>query len=117
MGYAGHDTGAGGTDAMRALLLMVGVPDMAIEQMLIVAALAIACAFAFAWIADALLDENGFGVFLNTIILLVGAVLGILLWRKLGYFVRLNPHALSASIATGSGILLLVTCAMMRRWI
>jgi uncharacterized membrane protein YeaQ/YmgE (transglycosylase-associated protein family) len=102
---------------MRTLFQMLGFADLGTTQMLVIAVIAWACAFALAWIADAILGDGVFGVLLNTSILIVGAVLGTMLWRKVGFGPAANlPETLSI-VATSSGIALLLACATVRRWI
>jgi len=106
-----------GLVAMRGFLLMLGVPDMSTFNLYVVVALAVACAFALAWIADALLGDGAYGVILNTVILLAGAIIGTLLWRRFGISIKANPQVISATVATGSALLLLMTGTLLRRWI
>lgn len=104
-------------DRMLTLFTMLGYPNLPTEQMLVIAGLAWASAICLAWIADAILGDGVFGVVLNALILITGAVLGVLLWRRLGYLPAVNPAQTMALVATGSGIALLVACATLRRWI
>ncbi len=101
---------------MRALLLMLGLPDMATPQMLVLIAVIVAAAFALAWIADALLGDGGFGVFFNAAILLIGAFIGALVWKRLGYAIGTSPQATAAIVATCAGMALLVIGGTLRRW-
>ena len=73
--------------------------------------------FALAWIADAILGDGAFGVLLNTTMLIVGAVIGTLLWRKFGYGAMALQAQTLALVATGSGIAMLIICGVLRRWI
>jgi uncharacterized membrane protein YeaQ/YmgE (transglycosylase-associated protein family) len=102
---------------MITLFTMLGYPNLPASQMLVIAVLAWACSFGLAWIADAILGDGVFGVMLNTLILITGAVLGVLLWRKIGLAPPSNPAQTMAIVATGSGIGLLLAGALIRRWI
>jgi uncharacterized membrane protein YeaQ/YmgE (transglycosylase-associated protein family) len=102
---------------MRTFFLMLGLPDLAMSQMLLIVALVWACAFALAWIADAILGDGAFGVLLNTTMLIIGAVIGTLLWRKFSYGAMALQAQTLAFVATGSGIAMLIICGVLRRWI
>jgi uncharacterized membrane protein YeaQ/YmgE (transglycosylase-associated protein family) len=101
---------------MRALFLMLGLPDMATPQMLVLIALIVTAAFALAWIADALLGDGGFGVFFNAVILLIGAFIGALVWKRLGYAIGTSPQATAAIVSAGAGMALLLISGTLRRW-
>jgi uncharacterized membrane protein YeaQ/YmgE (transglycosylase-associated protein family) len=94
---------------MPGLLKMVGLPDLPTLSVVIVLS-----AMLIGWLADLLLDEAGFGVMLNTGITLVGAFTGAWLWQRYGIPTRFPAEALRALIATGSGLLLLISLAVVR---
>jgi uncharacterized membrane protein YeaQ/YmgE (transglycosylase-associated protein family) len=102
---------------MRAYSLMLGLPDMAMPQMLVLIAIIVTAAFALAWIADAILGDGGFGVFINAAILLIGAFIGALVWKRLGYAIGTSPQATAAIVATGAGMVLLLIGGVLRRWL
>lgn len=102
---------------MRSFFLMLGLPELSMSQMLVIVALVWACAFALAWIADVILGDGAFGVLLNTGMLVVGAIIGALLWRKLGYGTMANLPQTLVLVASASGIATLITCGVLRRWI
>ncbi|MDR6871025.1 putative membrane protein YeaQ/YmgE (transglycosylase-associated protein family) [Bosea sp. BE125] len=102
---------------MRALSLMLGLPDMATPQMLVLIAIIVTAAFALAWIADAILGDGGFGVFFNAVILLIGAFVGALVWKRLGYAIGTSPQATAAIVATSAGMALLLISGVLRRWV
>ena len=99
---------------MRGLFLMVGLPDMPLMSVVIVLAMIVLGAMLFGWLADLLLGDGGFGVMLNTGILLVGAFAGAWLWHRYGIPTRFPAEALRVVIATGSGLLLLFGLAVLR---
>lgn len=99
---------------MPGLLKMVGLPDMPTLSVVIVIAMILLSAMLIGWLADLLLDEAGFGVMLNTGITLVGAFTGAWLWQRYGIPTRFPAEALRALIATGSGLLLLISLAVVR---
>jgi uncharacterized membrane protein YeaQ/YmgE (transglycosylase-associated protein family) len=102
---------------MRAYFLMLGLPDMATPQMAVLIAVIVAAAFALAWIADAILGDGCFGVFFNAVILLIGATIGALIWKRLGYTIGTSPQATAAIVSTGAGMVLLLIGGVLRRWI
>lgn len=102
---------------MRNALLMLGLPDMSMDYLWVIVAIAVVAAAAIGWIADLILGDGAFGVMLNTLWLLVGAIIGLLLWRKFGFAVRMNVQAMKALVATGSGVMMLLVCGVLRRWI
>ena len=99
---------------MPGLLIMVGVPDMPLLSVVLVIAMIMLGAMMFGWLADLLLDDGGFGTMFNTGILLVGAFIGAWLWHRYGVPTRFPAEAVRAVIATGSGLLLLITLAAIR---
>ncbi|SFH95181.1 hypothetical protein SAMN05216304_10198 [Bosea sp. OK403] len=102
---------------MRAYFLMLGLPDMATPQMAVLIAVIVAAAFALAWIADAILGDGCFGVFFNAVILLIGATIGALIWKRLGYAIGTSPQATAAIVSAGAGMVLLLIGGVLRRWI
>jgi uncharacterized membrane protein YeaQ/YmgE (transglycosylase-associated protein family) len=99
---------------MRGLLLMVGLPDLPLLSLIIVVTMIVLGAMMLGWFADMLLDDSAFGVMFNTGIVLVGAFAGAWLWHRYGIPTRLPAEAVRAGIATGSGLLLLITMAVIR---
>ena len=102
---------------MRTYLLMLGLPDMTSDQMLVLVALSIVAAFALGWIADAILGDGLFSVFLNSMLLLAGAIVGMFVWRRLGYVVGSGTQTTAAIVATGSALAMLLCGGMLKRWI
>lgn len=111
---------------MRALILMLGLPDMSTPQLIIFLAIVGVAVLLFGWISDMLLRDGAFGVIINGIIVLAGAIGGTLLWRKLdyvttwrqlGYAVGTNPAASSAIVALGAGLATLIIITTVRRWL
>ena len=102
---------------MRALLLMLGLGDMPMPLLIMIVAITLACMFALGWIADAILDDGAFGVFLNAFILVVGAMVGAMLWRRFGHGPGTVPLQTLAFVAVSSGLGTLIACSVMRRWI
>jgi hypothetical protein len=102
---------------MRALMLMLGLPDLPLEQLLIVLALVAIFFLMMGWIADMALRDSGYGVLLNGALMLAGAIGGVLLWRKLGFRVSIHPQLASVIVAGVSGIVVLLSCAISRRFL
>ncbi len=99
---------------MPGLLKMVGVPDMPTLSVVLVIVMIVLSALLIGWLADLLLDEAGYGTMFNAGIMLVGAFGGAWLWHRYGIPTRFPAEALRALIATGSGLLLLITMAVIR---
>ena len=99
---------------MRGLLMMVGLPDLPLLSLILVVTMIVLGAMMFGWFADMLLDQNAFGVAFNTGILLVGAFAGAWLWHRYGIPTRFPAEAVRAVVAVGSGLLLLITLAVVR---
>jgi peptidoglycan/LPS O-acetylase OafA/YrhL len=103
-----------GEKAMRALLTIVGLPDLPLLSLILVVVLILLAALMFGWIADLLLGENAYGTGFNAGIILIGAFVGAWLWHRYGFPTRFDPAAVKAGIATGSGLLLLLVLAVLR---
>ena len=102
---------------MQAFFTVIGLPNLGMSQMLTIALLGWASAFALAWISDAILGDGAFGVVLNTSILIVGAIIALIVWKQFGHGPMANQTQLLAMIATGGGVAMLVVCGVLRRWI
>lgn len=102
---------------MRALILMLGLPDMATPQLVVFLAIVAIGTLLFGWISDMLLRDGAFGIVINGIVVLTGAILGTLLWRKLGYTIGTNPALTVSFVALGAGLGLLIVLTTLRRWI
>lgn len=112
--------------SMRALILMLGLPDMSTPQLIIFLALVGVGVLLFGWISDLLLRDGAFGIIMNGLIILAGAIGGTLLWRKLdyaatwrhlGYALGSNPAAITAFVALGAGLATLILLMAIRRWL
>lgn len=99
---------------MRNLLMMVGMPDLPLLSIIIVCSMIVLTALLFGWISDMLMGDGGFGIALNAALVLIGAFLGAWAWQRFGVPTRLDPNALRAAIALGSGLALLVAAAVLR---
>jgi len=99
---------------MRGLLMMIGLPDLPLMSVVIIIVMIVLGAMLCGWLADLLLDDSGFGVMFNTGIILVGAFTGAWLWHRYGVPTRFPAEAVRALIATGSGLLLLISLAVVR---
>lgn len=102
---------------MRALIVMLGLPDMSTPQLVVFLSIVAVGVLLFGWISDMLLRDGAFGIIINGLLVLAGAILGTLLWRKLGYTIGINPAATATFVALGSGLALLIALSTVRRWI
>lgn len=110
---------------MRSLILMLGLPDMSTPQLVVFLAMVGVGVLLFGWLSDILLRDGAFGIVLNGLIILAGAIGGTLLWRKLdyattlrqmGYVIGTNPAATTAFVALGAGLATLIILMAIRRW-
>ncbi len=102
---------------MRALILMLGLPDMSTPQLVVFLAFVGVGVLLFGWISDMLLRDGAFGIILNGLTILIGAIVGTLIWRKLGYTIGTNPAATTAFVALGAGLATLIIITTVRRWL
>ena len=102
---------------MRALILMLGLPDMSTPQLVVFLAIVAVGVLLFGWISDMLLRDGGFGIILNGLVVLAGAILGTLLWRKVGYTIGTNPALTVSLVALGAGMAMLIMLTTIRRWL
>ena len=102
---------------MRALILMLGLPDMSTPQLVVFMSIVGVGLLLFGWISDMLLRDGAFGIIINGLLIVVGAVLGTLLWRKLGYTIGHNPALTASFVALGSGLAMLLVLTTIRRWL
>ncbi len=100
---------------MRMLLSMIGIPDIPTLHMIVLIGLAITCAMMLGWLADGILGHGGFGLVLNGLLLLAGAIVGAIVWRKLGFSVSGGPALATALAAAGSALTTLVLAGTIRR--
>ncbi|MGO4672097.1 hypothetical protein AB4Z40_04290 [Bosea sp. 2YAB26] len=100
---------------MRLLLLLLGLPDLPLPEFLVFLGFAAGCALLLGWIADGILGEHGFGIIPNAIVLVGGAIVGAILWRRLGYVIIANRQMATAIAATTAGILALVAGGVAKR--
>jgi hypothetical protein len=100
---------------MRMLLSMVGIPDMPTLHMITLIALAVTSAIMLGWLADGILGDGGFGLVLNGVLLLAGAVIGAIVWRRTGYNVSIGQPAATALAAASSALTTLVLAGTIRR--
>lgn len=102
---------------MRTLILMLGLPDMSTPQLAVFLALVGVGVLLFGWISDMLLRDGAFGIIINGLLVLTGAIVGTLIWRKLGYAIGTNPAATAAFVALGAGLATLIIITTVRRWL
>jgi uncharacterized membrane protein YeaQ/YmgE (transglycosylase-associated protein family) len=102
---------------MRNLLLMLGLPDFPMESLILFLAVVALAALALGWISDLILGDGGYGVTLNTGLILTGAVIGAWLWHRFGVPTRFHQDVTRTGVAMGSGLLMLLFCGVMRRWV
>ncbi|WP_420100575.1 hypothetical protein [Bosea sp. (in: a-proteobacteria)] len=97
---------------MQAVFTMIGLPSLPLLSMILVTAILVLGGLLFGWICDLLLGQAAFGTVMNTIIMLIGAFAGAWLWHRFGVPTRFDPSVIKASVATASGLLLVLVLAM-----
>ena len=102
---------------MRALIQMLGLPDMATPQLVVFLAFVAVGVLLFGWIADILLRDGAFGVIINGLVILIGAIAGTLIWRHLGYTIGTNPAGTTSFVALASGLATIIVVTTIRRWL
>jgi len=102
---------------MRALILMLGLPDMSTPQLVIFLSFVAVGVLLFGWISDMLLRDGAFGIVINGLLVLIGAIVGTLVWRKLGYTIGTNPAATASLVALAAGLGALIIITTVRRWL
>ncbi|WP_156410180.1 hypothetical protein [Bosea sp. Root381] len=90
---------------------------MSTPQLVIFLAIVAVGVLLFGWISDMLLRDGAFGIILNGLMILAGAIGGALLWRKLGYTIGHNPALIASFVALGAGLATLVALSALRRWL
>ncbi len=68
---------------MRYVLHLVGLQHAGSDTLIFIAALAFGVFLIVSWMTDMLMERLSFGIILNMILLMIGAVLGLI---ALGYF-------------------------------
>lgn len=99
---------------MRSLLTMIGLPDLPFLSVILITVMIVLAALLFGWISDMLMGDSGFGIMFNAAWILIGGFLGAWAWHRFGIQTRIDPNALRAAIALGSGLLLLIAAAIVR---
>lgn len=100
---------------MRQMVLLLGMPDLPMVQFVTLIGLALVAALMLGWLADGILGGGGFGIFLNGLLLLAGAIGGAIVWRKLGYSFGASPGLATSIIAAGAAVATLVLAGTIRR--
>lgn len=99
---------------MRSLLTMIGLPDLPFLSVILITVMIVLAALLFGWISDMLMGDGGFGIMFNAAWILIGGFLGAWAWHRFGIPTRIDPNALRAAIALGSGLGLLIAAAVVR---
>ncbi|RDJ23193.1 GlsB/YeaQ/YmgE family stress response membrane protein [Bosea caraganae] len=96
---------------------MPGLSYLPAEHLILLAGLLAMVGFLAGWLADLILKEEGFGIIVNGLIVIAGALLGFMLWARMGYPVGNNKQFIAALVTAISGVLLLVSCGIGRRFV
>jgi hypothetical protein len=106
-----------GAADMRSLLPMLGLSYMPTEHLALLLGFAAMGVFLLGWIADAILHDDGFGIIPNGLIMVAGGMLGFTFWNRLGYLAGSDQTLITAIITAISGVVLLVSCGVGRRFV
>jgi uncharacterized membrane protein YeaQ/YmgE (transglycosylase-associated protein family) len=123
------DVGRGGTvrpsrsrrhrslgDPMRQVLPLLGVPDLPLTSLILLAVMLALAVLMFGWLSDLLLGDGAFGIALNTVLLLIGAIGAAALWRRFGFPIAgTNPHAAAGLAALAGGLVMLLAAMLLAR--
>jgi uncharacterized membrane protein YeaQ/YmgE (transglycosylase-associated protein family) len=101
---------------MRTVLLWFGLAGLTNTELTIVLALAFTAAVFAGWLADTIMEEMGFGISLNAVILLVGGLAGLWLWTRLGYSIGKGQVVTSIIACTASAIFAMIATSSIRRY-
>ena len=101
---------------MRALLMMVGFPDLPLLSLILVLTMIVLGALMFGWIADLLLDASAFGTGLNAGIILIGSCSSGLASNVMAYIARSNL-ALSVTVTAVTTLLAPVMTPLWMKWL
>jgi uncharacterized membrane protein YeaQ/YmgE (transglycosylase-associated protein family) len=101
---------------MNGLMSLIGAHHVSSTTMWFILAMAISAAIAAGWIADSIMEKISFGIPVNSVLVLLGALLTLLLWRYLNLpFYREYGFGFLIAVCFGSmGMLLLL--AFLRRF-
>lgn len=102
---------------MIKILTFLGLPYMGTMTLLVVMGLAFCAAVVFGWIADTIMAQNSFGIAINGIILIVGAVIGLLILKHLSVQIKVDSTILYMMFAGVTAVVLLLIMTLLRRYI
>ena len=101
---------------MRTVLLWFGLSNLSNTELTIVLALAFTAAVFAGWMADSIMEDMGFGISVNAVILLLGGLAGLWLWARLGYSIGKGQVVMSIIACTASAIFTLLSSSVIRRY-
>jgi uncharacterized membrane protein YeaQ/YmgE (transglycosylase-associated protein family) len=101
----------------RTFALLLGLPALTNNQALVAIAMIVVAALALAWLADLLLGDGALGVIGNALVMLIGAALGLWVWRKLNIKLAFDANGVTASVALASALASLLTASVLRRYV
>jgi uncharacterized membrane protein YeaQ/YmgE (transglycosylase-associated protein family) len=97
------------------LLTASGIKYMTTGEILTILGMSSGIFMIMAWLADLLMERLSFGVILNTILLMVGAVLGFAIMVWLGMPPTRRDYLTAVFICGLSGFIFLMALASMKR--
>ena len=101
---------------MRPILLLLGVPDMPTTSLALLAVMVALSGMMFGWLSDTLFGDGAFGILANTVLLVVGAAIGAMAWRRFGFPISgLDTHAVAGVVSLSGGIGFLILTMIVRR--
>lgn len=100
---------------MYDLIAASGLKHMRTSDILIILGMASGIFMIMAWLADLLMERLSFGVILNTILLMVGAVLGFAILVWLGMPPTRRDYLTAVFVCGMSGFVFLMALASLKR--
>lgn len=101
---------------MNTIMSMVGLYNLAPSAILFILAMAVSAAIAAGWLADVIMDGMSFGIIVNSILVLLGALLTVVFWRifRMPFHREYGIAFIMIVCLGGTGFLL--GCAYLRRF-
>jgi uncharacterized membrane protein YeaQ/YmgE (transglycosylase-associated protein family) len=102
---------------MSKVLMFLGLPYMDTLTMVVVLGLAFSAAVISGWLADVIMGQNSFGIAMNGVVMVIGAIIGLFLLKYSGFQYRASFLVVAMTCASISAVVLLLLFAFLRRYI
>ncbi len=94
---------------------VLGLNGLPIEALLMILVMLVICGIVTGWITDVIMGQMGFGVIGNTILTIMGAVVGMTAWNAYIGPLRIYDASISIGIASASSVVILLLFATFKR--